>query len=67
MWWASATACESVSPDPKIFFVVVMFRAAPNKLLALFWRERTRAEVVRLDFALTLALSREQERELNLF
>lgn len=46
MWWASATACESVSPDPKIFFVVVMFRAAPNKLLA---------------------LSREREKELNLF
>jgi len=53
-----------VSPDPKIFFAVVMLGAVPNNLLALPWRERIKVRAVHLDFALTLALSREREREI---
>ncbi|MBI4488893.1 MAG: hypothetical protein HY694_07385, partial [Deltaproteobacteria bacterium] len=49
----------SINPDPKIFLGVVMFGAAPNSLLALLWRERIEVRVVRMEFALTLTLSRD--------
>ena len=42
-----------VSPDPKIYFAVVMFGAAPNNLLALLWslwRERMKGEAGALGF-----------------
>ncbi|MBI3057774.1 MAG: hypothetical protein HYY81_00445 [Deltaproteobacteria bacterium] len=48
-----------MSPDPKIFLGVVMLGPAPNSLLALLWRERIEVRVVRMEFALTLALSRD--------
>jgi hypothetical protein len=40
-----------------------MLRVDPNDFLALPWRERTEVRVVRSNLALTLALSRERERE----
>jgi len=42
-WWSILTT----NPDPKIFFAVVILRAAPNNLLALLWRERIKVRVMR--------------------
>jgi len=55
----------SMNPDPNIFFAGLMLRAAPDNLLALLWRERMKVRVVRMDLPLTLALSREREREIG--
>jgi len=54
-----------MNPDPNIFFAGLMLRAAPDNLLALLWRERMKVRVVRMDLPLTLALSREREREIG--
>jgi hypothetical protein len=41
----------------------MMLEAVPNSLLALLWRERIEVRVVRMEFALTLTLSRDERGE----
>ena len=42
-----------------------MLEASPYSFLALHWRERIKVRVVRMKFALTLTLSRDERGELD--